>query len=369
METVQLKHVELPADGQSADEKAKQNTGTLSFELPALRSVAANPPSPPVVRSEPDLVLPPLRRVPDKKPDPAEAAQVSTPTIEWEIRPLDSRPNLQALLEKEQRAAEAAVQGAPPQGIHYQASVQVAQHTRVFQQHEQHEYELRQQQMDYELRMQEEQAKQQLQEKLFRQQQEEQQRKMLVHEQHVKFQQQKQQQFNQRDEHHVPEELRRAEERQLAKLSVKLKVQRFEATTPLMAALSPAQPGVLSPPVLTGRNKPLPGTSLSFPGKQPEVPVGRPALHSKENKLPAEPSPAPAPAPVAMPAPKPTASVNSASKEPVHLPPLVDLLTDVPIRHSGTCKSFLISSPPRMCVTQCFFLHQASSFHLKANRQ
>lgn len=339
LETVQLKHVELPADGQSADEKAKQTGGALPFELPVLRSVPANLPSPPVVRSEPDLVLPPLRRVAEKKPEPAEPAQVSTPTIEWEIRPLDSRPNLQALLEKEQRAAEAAVQGVPQ--VHYQASVQVAQHTRVFQQHEQHEYELRQQQLDHQLRFQEEQAKLQLQEKLFRQQQEEQHRKMLVHDQHAKFQQQKQH-INQRDEHQISEDLRRAEERQLAKLSVKLKVQRFESSTPLMAALGPAQPGVLSPPVLTGRNKPLPGTSVPFPVKQAELPVARPAPHSKENKLPAEPSPAPTPAPAAMPAPKPTA--NSVSTEPVHLPPLVDLLTDVPIRQSGTCKLISLES-------------------------
>lgn len=308
----------------------------LPFELPVLRSVPEKPQTPPVAKSEPELVLPPLRRVPEKKPDPAEAPQVSTPTIEWEIRPLDSRPNLQALLEKEQRAAEAAVQGVPPaQGIHYKASVQVEQKTRVFQQHEQHEYEMRQLQLEQQYRMQEEQAKLQLQEKLFRQKQEEQQRQTLLHEQHVRLQQLQKQQHHahHRDEQHVSEELRRAEERQLAKLSVKLKVQRFETAIPMM---TPAQPGVLSPPVLTGRNKPLPGTSVPFPVKQPEVPVARPAAHFKENKLPAEPVPAPAPA-AAVPAPKPTSSVNSAAKEQVHLPPLVDLITDIPILRSGTC--------------------------------
>lgn len=101
--------------------------------LPTLRPVQVNPPAP-VVESEPKLILPTLRPVqmaPPVAPTEPEQPQLvlpalrpvpeqdvpapSTPVaVEWQIPPLDSRPNLQALLEREQKPTEEVAAAPPP---------------------------------------------------------------------------------------------------------------------------------------------------------------------------------------------------------------------------------------------------------------
>ena len=97
--------------------------------LPTLRSVQVNSPAP-VVEAEPKLILPTLRPVqiaapvapaepeqpqlvlPTLRPVPeSEVAVAAPPTpvaVEWQIPPLNSRPNLQALLEREHKPVEDA---------------------------------------------------------------------------------------------------------------------------------------------------------------------------------------------------------------------------------------------------------------------
>ena len=126
----QLKQIETEA-AKPAEDGIKPNP--FGFELPVLRSVSASqlPPPvvrqepelvlptlrpvsatqlpPPIVRQEPELVLPTLRPVPEKAVEPFDNITAEPTPVQWELPPLDSRPNLQALLEREKKAADAAV--------------------------------------------------------------------------------------------------------------------------------------------------------------------------------------------------------------------------------------------------------------------
>jgi len=74
----------------------------LPFEVPVLRSVSPSQ----KLKAEPEkqeLILPALRPVPEKVAEvnaTEQEAPVNQP-LEWQVRPLDSRPNLQALLQRE----------------------------------------------------------------------------------------------------------------------------------------------------------------------------------------------------------------------------------------------------------------------------
>jgi len=113
----------------------------LPFEVPVLRSIT------PTQKPEPEkkeLVLPALRPVPEKvtvvdsphKPEPEKpelmlpvlkpvpekptvvdgqqaGTAINQPPVQWQVRPLDSRPNLQALLEREQASERSSRQPSP----------------------------------------------------------------------------------------------------------------------------------------------------------------------------------------------------------------------------------------------------------------
>jgi hypothetical protein len=277
---------------QKVEEEMKPNP--FPFELPVLRSVSASQLPPPIVRQEPELVLPTLRPVPDKSTEPSDsvAGDVS-PAVQWELPPLDSRPNLQALLEREKRAAEAAVNNEALK--QRQEEQQRKQQQEELQRKQQQEEQLRKLQQEEQLR------KQQQLEQQRKQQEEAQQKvmKQLEQQQHQQFQhiqiqarQQQQQQVT------MTEEMRMAQEAQLAKLSVRLKVQRFESTGPppinyigqvsVSQSGSPRQSGMQTPTHvgLTGRNKPTP--SLYVP---PMTPAAKPSdvrlvSNTKENSAP-----------------------------------------------------------------------------------
>lgn len=144
-----------------AEEEIKPNP--FPFELPVLRSVSASQLPPPIVRQEPELVLPTLRPVPDKSAEPSDsvAGDVS-PAVQWELPPLDSRPNLQALLEREKRAAESAVNNEALK--QRQEEQQRKQQQEELQRKQQQEEQLRKVQQEEQLRKQqqlEQQRKQQ----------------------------------------------------------------------------------------------------------------------------------------------------------------------------------------------------------------
>ena len=273
------------------------------FELPVLRSVSASQLPPPIVRQEPELVLPTLRPVPEKSAEPtvSVAGDVS-PAIQWELPPLDSRPNLQALLEREKRAAEAAVNNEALK--QRQEEQQRKQQQEELQRKQQQEEQLRKLQQEEQLR------KQQQLEQQRKQQEEAQQKvvKQLEQQQHQQFQhiqmqarqqqqqQQQQQYFQQQQQVTITEEMRMAQEAQLAKLSVRLKVQRFESTGPapinyigqvsVSQSGSPRQSGMQTPVTLTGRNKP---TQVSYapPMTQAAKPSDiRLVSNTKENSAP-----------------------------------------------------------------------------------
>jgi len=66
---------------------------------------------------KPELMLPVLKPVPEK-PIVPDVQQVGTAInqapVQWQVRPLDSRPNLQALLEREQTNEHSSRQTTPP---------------------------------------------------------------------------------------------------------------------------------------------------------------------------------------------------------------------------------------------------------------
>ena len=66
---------------------------------------------------KPELMLPVLKPVPEK-PIVPDVQQVGTAInqapVQWQVRPLDSRPNLQALLEREQTNEHSNRQTTPP---------------------------------------------------------------------------------------------------------------------------------------------------------------------------------------------------------------------------------------------------------------
>jgi hypothetical protein len=288
----------------AAGEEIKPNP--FPFELPVLRSVSASQLPPPMVRQEPELVLPTLRPVPEKSAEPSDsvAGDVS-PAVQWELPPLDSRPNLQALLEREKRAAEAAVNNEALK--QRQEEQQRKQQQEELQRKQQQEEQLRKLQQEEQLRKQqqlEQQRKQQeeAQQKVMKQLEQQQHQQQFQHIQMQTRQQQQQQQlqFNQQQVT-VTEEMRMAQEAQLAKLSVRLKVQRFESSGPVpinyigqvsvSQSGSPRQSGMHTPTqhiALTGRNKP----TQVFASAPPVTPaVAKPSdvrlvSNTKENSAP-----------------------------------------------------------------------------------
>lgn len=268
-------------------EDIKPNPSPFGFELPVLRSVSATQLPPPIVRQEPELVLPTLRPVPVA--EPTENINVESSPLQWELPPLDSRPNLQALLEREKRAAEAAVNN------------QVLKQHQEEQLRKQQEEQLRKQQQEEQLRkLQEEQHRKQQQELQLRKQQEEQQKAMMQQleqqkQQQLKLMHQQQKQKQQQQQILMNEELRMVQEAQLAKLSVRLKVQRFETTGPppmnyvghvtVSQSSSPRLSGISSPtqPILTGRNKPEYAPYVPPMSKPIDI---RPVANTKENSAP-----------------------------------------------------------------------------------
>lgn len=291
LEPVQQKQPETttPSSDDNQTKKAEPEDeikpNPFGFELPVLRSVSATQLPPPIVRQEPELVLPTLKPVPEKISNEPSDIVNDASSLQWELPPLDSRPNLQALLEREKRAAEAAVNN-----------------------------EAFKQQQEEQQRKQEEQQRKQQQEELLRKQeelrrkQEEQQRAMRQ-----QVEQQKQQQLRQQQQMVMNEQLRAVQEAQMAKLSVRLKVQRFESSgPPLLIGLaatsqggSPRPSSMQSPPALTGRNKPLgmPMAALKSPeirfntkeNAAPPLPVSTPIIpRMAESFHPPEPAPAPA---------------------------------------------------------------------------
>uniref|UniRef100_A0A0P4YVP3 Uncharacterized protein n=1 Tax=Daphnia magna TaxID=35525 RepID=A0A0P4YVP3_9CRUS len=263
----------------------------FGFELPVLRSVSTTQLPPPIVRQEPELILPTLRPVPEKTVEPSDSAAVdTTPAVQWELPPLDSRPNLQALLEREKRASEAVVNDEALK--HRQEQQQRKQQQEELQRKQQQEEQLRKLQEEDQLKKQQQQELKKQQEELQRKQQEAQQKAMV--------QQLEQQQLQKRQQQQIvmTEEMRMAQEAQLAKLSVRLKVQRFESAGPtpvnyigqvsVSQSGSPRQSGIQTPShvVLTGRNKANPATIM--PAKENDV---RSVCNSKENAAPLQSKP------------------------------------------------------------------------------
>lgn len=271
-------------------EDGRQNP--FGFELPVLRSVSSTQLPPPIVRQEPELILPTLRPVPEKIAESSDSVAVdAVPPVQWELPPLDSRPNLQALLEREKRAAEAAVND---EGLKQrQEEQQRKQQQEELQRKQQQEEQLRKLQEDEQLRKQQQQELRKQQEELQRKQQEAQQKAMVQ-----QLEQQQLQKRQQQQQIVMTEEMRMAQEAQLAKLSVRLKVQRFESSGPppmnyigqvsVSQSGSPRQSGIQSPcqTVLTGRNKPMQQTMM--PAKQNDV---RLVCNSKENAAPLQSQP------------------------------------------------------------------------------
>jgi hypothetical protein len=204
---------------------------------------------------------------------------------------------LQALLEREKRAAEAAVNNEALK--QRQEEQQRKQQQEELQRKQQQEEQLRKQQ-------QEQLRKQQQLEQQRKQQEEAQQKvvKQLEQQQHQQFQhiqmqarqqqQQQQQYFQQQQQVTMTEEMRMAQEAQLAKLSVRLKVQRFESTGPapinyigqvsVSQSGSPRQSGMQTPVTLTGRNKP---TQVSYAPPMTAKPSDiRLESNTKENSAP-----------------------------------------------------------------------------------
>lgn len=273
-------------EAKPVEESVKPNP--FGFELPVLRSVSAAQIPPPIVRQEPELVLPTLRPVPVSS-EPQEVVE-SNP-VQWELPPLDSRPNLQALLEREKQAAEAAINDQLLKQRH-------EEHQRKQQeelQRKQQEELQRKQQLEEHQRKQQELLRQQQaeQQKVLMQQQEQQkQQQMQLMQQQEQQKQEKLQLMQQRQKQQqilMNEEMRMIQEAQLAKLSVRLKVQRFESTGPpapvsyvghvsVSQSTSPRLSGISSP-VLTGRNKPQFAPNVM----QTKVPDPRPAPNTKEN--------------------------------------------------------------------------------------
>lgn len=288
---------ELSSVGQQEKELPveEDKPSPFGFELPVLRSVSATQLPQPIVRQEPELVLPTLRPVPAA--EPAQNVAVETSPIQWELPPLDSRPNLQALLEREKKAAEAAVNNEA-----------LKKHQEELERKQQEEQQRKQQQEEQLRKLQEEQQRKKEQELLMRQQQEEQQKAMMQQLEQQKQQQllliqQQQRQKQQQQQILMQEELRMVQEAQLAKLSVRRKVQRFEASGPLPINYvghvsvsqggSPRLSGFSSPthPVLTGRNMPQ---HAPFMVQSKPVDVAWSQPNTKENA-------APAPLPVSSP--------------------------------------------------------------------
>lgn len=77
--------------------------------LPTLRPVQIAAPVTPSELEQPQLILPTLRPVSESRVDVAVAAPSTPVAVEWQIPSLDSRPNLQALLEREQKPVEEVV--------------------------------------------------------------------------------------------------------------------------------------------------------------------------------------------------------------------------------------------------------------------
>ncbi|XP_057365531.1 uncharacterized protein LOC130686425 [Daphnia carinata] len=261
----------------------------FGFELPVLRSVSATQLPPPIVRHEPELILPTLRPVPEKTAEPSDSANVdAAPAVQWELPPLDSRPNLQALLEREKRASESAVND---EALKQRQEEQRKQQEEL--QRKQQEEQLRKLQEEEQLRKQKQQELKQQQEELQRKQQEAQQKAMVQ-----QLEQQQLQKRQQQQQIVMTEEMRLAQEAQLAKLSVRLKVQRFESAGPpplnyigqvsVSQSGSPRQSGIQTPShvVLTGRNKAPPATIM--PAKENDV---RSVCNSKENAIPLQSKP------------------------------------------------------------------------------
>ena len=341
----QLKQIETEA-AKPAEDGIKPNP--FGFELPVLRSVSASqlPPPvvrqepelvlptlrpvsatqlpPPIVRQEPELVLPTLRPVPEKAVEPFDNIAAEPTPVQWELPPLDSRPNLQALLEREKKAADAAV------------------NNQVYKQQQEEQQRKQQQEEQQRRRQQEELFRKQQQEELQRKQEEKQKATMVLQMEQQKHQQiQKRQIQHQQQQIVMTEEMRMAQEAQLAKLSVRLKVQRFESApinyigqVSVSQSGSPRMSGFSSPthPVLTGRNKPTGQASPLTPTKQ--VDSIRFVSNTKENAVPA-PLPAPSPImprmkepirqPEPLPLPKTTVIVNQQPPQAIqqrHLPPL-----------------------------------------------
>ncbi len=301
--------------------------------LPTLRPVSATQLPPPIVAKESELVLPTLRPVPEKAFESLESVAAEPTPVQWELPPLDSRPNLQALLEREKKAAEAAVNNQA-----------FKQHQEEQQRKQQQEEQQRRQQQEEQQRKQQELFRKQQQEELQRKQ-EEQQKQQQLHQ----IQTQKRQIHHQQQQIVMTEEMRMAQEAQLAKLSVRLKVQRFESApinyigqVSVSQSGSPRMSGFSSPtqPILTGRCKPTTASTLPLtPTKQ--VDSIRFVSNTKENAVPA-PLPAPSPIiprmmePIRQPEPLPMPKVTKVIVNPQpppaiqhqrHLPPLEPLPT------------------------------------------
>lgn len=98
----------------------KQEPEKQELVLPVLKPVPEKPiavvsqqkPEP----EKPELVLPVLKPVPEKPTavDGPPSSAVNQPPVHWQVRPLDSRPNLQALLEREQTSERSSRQTTPP---------------------------------------------------------------------------------------------------------------------------------------------------------------------------------------------------------------------------------------------------------------
>lgn len=241
---------ELPQQQQSStEEDHKPKTNPFGFELPVLRSVSASQIPVEEKPDQPELILPvlkPVVRAPPSEPitaGPAGGEPIDPP--EWQIRPLDSRPNLQALLERERQEAEAI----------------------LVQQHQ--------------ARLQAERERQQA---------------ILNN-----------------------EEYRRMQETQSNKMSVRLKVQRFESANPSMGYMGQAAPSPLS-------GSRTPASSIHSPAQQstptgslhrkipPSSAVPVPAfINTKENSIPSKLGTRivpPPPPPAALLAPLPKLTIN-----------------------------------------------------------
>lgn len=240
---------ELP-EQSSVQEDHKPKTNPFGFELPVLRSVSASQIPVEEKPDQPELILPvlkPVVRAPPPEPiksttaGPAGEEPMDPP--EWQIRPLDSRPNLQALLERERQEAEAI----------------------LVQQHQ--------------ARLQAERERQQA---------------ILNN-----------------------EEYRRMQETQSNKMSVRLKVQRFESANPSMGYMGQAAPSPLS-------GSRTPASSIHSPAQQstptgslhrkipPNNAVPVPAfINTKENSIPSKLGRiVPTPPPPALLAPLPKVTIN-----------------------------------------------------------